>query len=343
MTTRTTARALQNERFLTAGGTETFLLFELGYPLRDFCAFEVVEDEASWNRLVEGYVRPIAEAALAGGHGLLWDVLAWRASPDWVTRIGRPGSDVERVNRALVQKTRETLERWRALAGDAAREQRVLLNADIGPRGDGYRVDAADLRPDDARAYHVRQIAALAEAGADVATATTMTTAAEAIGITQAASEHGLPVIVSPTVETDGRLPDGTTLGELIERVDQATDGAPVFYMVNCAHPKHLLPALEAAARANAPWLARLGGFRANASDKSHAELDESPTLDSGDPADLARRMAELAERFALRALGGCCGTDARHLAAIASATAPATQARSTALSGSGARPRLMA
>jgi homocysteine S-methyltransferase len=169
------------------------------------------------------------------------------------------------------------------------------------------------MRPDEAQAYHAEQIGSLA--GADVINALTLTYADEAMGIVRAAAEAGLPVVVSFTVETDGRLPDATPLGEAIEAVDAATGGAAEAFMVNCAHPSHFAPVLEGA------WTERIRGVRANASRRSHAELDAADELDSGDPAELAAGYAALRGRLpALSILGGCCGTDARHVAAIASA-----------------------
>jgi homocysteine S-methyltransferase len=85
--------------------------------------------------------------------------------------------------------------------------------------------------------------------------------------------------------------------------------------MVNCAHPEHFADALDG------EWTSRIRGLRANASRKSHAELDEAETLDTGDPADLAARYADLRAKLPqLELLGGCCGTDHRHIAAIAEA-----------------------
>jgi S-methylmethionine-dependent homocysteine/selenocysteine methylase len=169
------------------------------------------------------------------------------------------------------------------------------------------------MRPDDAQVYHAEQIGSLA--GADVISALTLTYADEAVGIARAAQDAGLPAIVSFTVETDGRLPDETPLGEAVEAVDAATGGAPEAFMVNCAHPTHFASALEGG------WTERIRGVRANASRLSHAELDASDELDAGDPAELAARYVELRERLpALSILGGCCGTDARHVGAIVSA-----------------------
>ena len=210
----------------------------------------------------------------------------------------------------------------------------VLLTADVGPRGDGYKVADDQLTPQAARDYHRAQLGVLAGAGVDLVCALTMTSVAEAIGVVLAAREHGLPVIVSPTVETDGTLPDGTPLGELVRRVDDATGGAPLLYMVNCAHPTHLAPTLARARAEGAGWLGRFKGIRANSSRKSHAELDESPELDRGDPHELGREVAELQRAYGLSVVGGCCGTDAEHVAAIARATAATAPRASIARAG---------
>jgi S-methylmethionine-dependent homocysteine/selenocysteine methylase len=325
------ARMIEEGRtFLTPGGTETFLLFQQGFPLREGCAFEIFEDEPAWARLKQEYLAPIFSAARGFGHGLLLDALVWRANPDWVRAIGRTDADVARFNELAVRRTREAVEEWRAAApGRGALP--VVLTADVGPRGDGYTVSDAGLTPEAAQAYHAVQIEALARAGVELVCALTLTTVAECVGAARAARSAGLPVIVSPTVETDGTLPDGTPLGELVRRVDDATGGAPLFYMVNCAHPTHVAPALARAKDEGAGWLSRFKGIRANSSRKSHAELDESPELDRGDPRELAREVAQMQREFGLCVVGGCCGTDAEHVAAIAEATSGTPRVAATA------------
>lgn len=305
--------------FLTPGGTETFLMFQQGYALPEMCGFHVLDDDAAWERLGREYFRPIFAAARASGHALLLDTLAWRAHPDFVTKPGTPSGELARVNELGVRRIRDLVER--ELGGDATRDGTVLITADLGPRGDGYQVADAAVTSEAARDYHRAQIEVLARAGVDLLVAYTMTTVAESIGVTLAARDAGLPIVVSPTVETDGTLPDGTSLGELIRRVDDATGGTPLTYMVNCAHPTHLAPALARARAAGEGWLARFGGLRANSSRKSHAELDESTELDRGNPQELGREVAELQREYGLRIVGGCCGTDAEHVAEIAAAT----------------------
>lgn len=309
------ARDLASRTFLTFGGNETFLLFVQQYPLREFCAFEVVDDETAWSRLENELQRPIFDAAARNGHGVITDSLVWRASRDYVERLGH--KDVASVNQRAIARTRLMIEEWKT-TGSPARATPVILAADVGPRGDGYAADT--LSADVACSYHAPQLDALAAAGADLVVALTMTNVPETIGLVRAAARAGLPVLVSPTVETDGTVPDGSTLRDFIAAVDDATSGAPVAYMANCAHPIHVEGTLRAAADRGESWLSRFRGLRANASTKTHLELDNSTELDRGQPDDLARRMGDLKRTYGFTIVGGCCGTDADHLARIADA-----------------------
>ena len=197
---------------------------------------------------------------------------------------------------------------------------RMVISGCVGPRGDGYDPGAL-MRPEEAEAYHAWQIRIFAGTAADMVTAITMTNANEAIGITRAARAAGVPVAISFTVETDGRLPTGETLGEAIVAVDAATSAAPAYYMINCAHPMHFAHLL---ADEGAPWTERLRGLRANASRRSHAELDHATDLDDGDPVELGAQYADLRRRhLQLTVLGGCCGTDHRHTERICEACMP--------------------
>ena len=161
--------------------------------------------------------------------------------------------------------------------------------------------------------YHAEQIATFAETDLEMVTVLTLNYVEEAIGVVRAAEANGLPSAVSFTVETDGRLPSGQPLGEAIDQVDSETGGAPAYFMVNCAHPTHFEGELGGGA-----WCERIRGIRANASKMSHAELDESEDLDSGDPHELADGYERLRAKLPnLTVLGGCCGTDHRHVAAV--------------------------
>jgi homocysteine S-methyltransferase len=237
------------------------------------------------------------------------DTPTWRANPDWAASLGHDRDTLARLIDRSVELVSGVRAQWPGIAP-------ALVSGAVGPRGDGYRIDER-MDADQAAEYHGFQIRRLAGAGADVATAMTLGYPEEAIGIARAAHGTNLPVVISFTVETDGRLPCGATLREAIEAVDAATGDYPEHYMINCAHPSHFATVVEGAA----PWASRLGGLRANASTRSHAELDEMTELDEGDPDDLASRYVELRAALpTLTVLGGCCGTDDRHVRAIATA-----------------------
>jgi S-methylmethionine-dependent homocysteine/selenocysteine methylase len=187
----------------------------------------------------------------------------------------------------------------------------VLVNGVVGPSGDGYVPDHA-LTADESEALHRTQVAALAAAGVDLVSAITMTHAGEAIGVARAARAAGLPHAISFTVETDGRLPSGQPLHEALAEVEEATGASPAFYMVNCAHPTHFARELTG------PMRDRIGGIRANASRLSHAELDVAEALDDGDPAEFGLFYGAFARYLPkLRVVGGCCGSDHRHVGAV--------------------------
>lgn len=195
----------------------------------------------------------------------------------------------------------------------------VVLSGCLGPRGDGYVPDQA-MSEREAQAYHREQVETFAGTSADIVCAITMNYVEEAVGIVRSAQQVGMPVAISFTVETDGNLPTGQTLKVAIEQVDEATSGYPCYFMINCAHPTHF----EHVVTEGGLWLERIRGLRANASRKSHAELNDSPALDAGNPAELGREYAELKKRLrGLNVLGGCCGTDHRHIEEIASACLP--------------------
>ena len=320
MNAATASNLLLSRQFLTAAGTETYLLFQQQFPMREFCAFEIFEHEAALAELEQRYLFPLISAVDAGGHGLLLDSLVWRAHPDYIRALGYAESDLSRLNRLAAAKTRQAVEAWRQRESRGAGQFPVLLTADIGPRGDGYQ--GSDVSVDEAFQYHRAQLGALEGSEIDVVCALTMTNANEAIGVTKAAAGLGVPILISATVETDGRLPDGSTLREFIDTVDAATDALPLYYLVNCAHPTHLNPTLEAARDADEAWLERFRGFRANSSRMSHEELDNSSVLDRGNPAELASEVAAMQRDYGLRVVGGCCGTDVEHIAEISRAVA---------------------
>ena len=296
---------LEDATFITDGGMETTLIFHEGLELPHFASFVLLDDESGVRALRE-YFRPYVEIARDAGVGILLDTPTWRANPDWGERLGYSADALAEVNRRGVRLLEELRE-------EADERPPILVAGCIGPRGDGYQVEET-MSAEEAERYHSPQVEVFAGTTADLGSALTMTYAEEAIGIVRAASAAGVPAAVSFTVETDGRLPSGQPLQEAIEQVDAETDGAAAYFMVNCAHPTHFADVLDA----GAPALERIRGLRANASTMSHAELDQAEELDDGDPVDLARRYAELRQRLPnLTVVGGCCGTDHRHIREI--------------------------
>jgi S-methylmethionine-dependent homocysteine/selenocysteine methylase len=295
--------------FLTDAGMETALIFHQGQELPSFATFPLLESEAGRDAL-RTYYEPFLELARTRGTGFILGGCTWRASTDWGSELGYDADALAAVNRHAMTFVEE-------LRDSSPRSSRpVLLEAPIGPRGDAYAPSSL-MTTDEAERYHSAQMQTLSDTPVDLITALTVTYADEAIGMTRAASAAGLPVAVSFTVETDGRLPSGQTLRAAIEQVDTETDGAPVHYMINCAHPTHFAGALADAG----PWTERVQGLRANASTRSHAELDEAEELDDGDAEDLAARYVALRGALPnLSILGGCCGTDIRHVTCIADA-----------------------
>jgi S-methylmethionine-dependent homocysteine/selenocysteine methylase len=289
---------------VTDGGMETDLIFHHGVDLPLFAAFPLVDTPAG-RSLLTAYYDEYAAIARRAGAGLMLESATWRANPDWGDRLGYSPADLARVNRDAISMLAELRERYR---GDLAD---VVISGMVGPRGDGYQ-PSEEPGPDEAADYHAAQIEALAAAGADIVSAYTLTSIGEAIGIVRAASSAGVPAAISFTTETDGRLPGGESLAEAITRVDAAA--RPAYFQVNCAHPVHVAAALAEPGS----WRERIYGVRYNASTRSHAELDEAADLDEGDIGLLAGRHRQLAAGLpALAIVGGCCGTDARHVEAL--------------------------
>ena len=285
---------------------ETTLIFEQGMELPEFASFPLVETDEG-RAALRAYFEPYLAIARERGVGIVLDTPTWRANPDWGEKLGYSLEQLEEANRNAVAFMEE-------LRGEAD----VLVCGCVGPRGDGY-VPGELMSADEAEAYHSWQVGVLADTGVDLASALTMNYLEEALGIARAADKASLPCVISFTVETDGRLPSGQPLGEAVEHLDDATGGAPAYFMINCAHPTHFAEVLEG----EGAWKERIRGLRANASRMSHAELDEAEELDAGNPDELASDYVALRAKLPnLTVVGGCCGTDHRHIDAISRAWA---------------------
>jgi len=299
--------------FLTDGGLETTLIFLEGQELPHFAAFHMLKSAAGEN-LLRKYFAIYAELAARYRAGIVLETATWRANRDWAEKLGYDAGALAEVNRRsvlLVEEVRENVE---------TPATPVVISGCVGPRGDGY-VPGSRMSADEAEDYHSFQVQTFADTGADLVSGLTLNYVEEALGLTRAARQAGMPVVISFTLETNGRLPTGQPLGSAIQEVDEATSLYPSYYMINCAHPSHF----GAVAHGDEPWLARVRGLRVNASRMSHSELNEAPGLDAGNPEELGHEChGLLREPFRhVNVLGGCCGTDHRHVEQITAACLP--------------------
>jgi homocysteine S-methyltransferase len=302
---------LAGGRFLADAGVETDLIFNHGIDIPEFAAHTLLPRPAERAALAT-YFRGHLELARDVGAGFILDSQTWKAHMRWAEDLGATEDELAAANRESVAFIAGLRDEF------AGNTQPIVLNGIIGPCGDGYAPTGADagIAADAAQRYHAKQLGWLAATDVDMVTATTFTQADETIGLVRAAREVGLPVVVSFTVETDGRLPSGEGLADSIRAVDDATDASAAYFMINCAHPDHFEGVLE-----DEDWARRIRGLRCNASRLSHAELDECETLDDGDPVELGAQYVTFRERMPwLNVFGGCCGTDLRHVTEIARA-----------------------
>ena len=290
--------------FLTDGGIETTLIFHDGQELPHFAAFHLLRHSKGRDALLRYYQRYVA-IAKADGVGFILESPTWRASADWGDKLGYTHDEIRAANRDAICLMLDLRARH------ATANTPIVVSGCVGPRGDGYDPGRV-MTAGEAEAYHAHQIGALAEA--DMVTAITMTNANEAAGITRAAAKAGMPAAIAFTLERDGRLPTGQSLADAVKEVDAATAGGPVYYMISCAHPTHFEHVLSA----QEGWTTRIRGIRANASRRSHQELNDAPDLDAGDPIELGGQYRDLLRKNPqINVLGGCCGTDHRHVECI--------------------------
>jgi homocysteine S-methyltransferase len=281
---------------LTDGGIETSLMFESGLALPEPLESAALVGTDAMRELYAGYI----EAARACDLPVIIGTPTFRAG---ARQAEAAGADVREVNAAAVRHHQAL----RAAAGPGAP---VLVAGVLGPYGDAYTPSEA---PDAAFAerYHAVQAAALADAGVDLLFAPTFPAVDEAIGCVRAMTATGLPSVISYVLGRDARVLDGTPLADAVARVDAETDPPPTFHSLSCIHA-------DVAARALDGVLpGRVLECKANGSALTPAELVALDHLDSDAPETFAADMWRLHTEHGLRVLGGCCGTDARHMRAL--------------------------
>ena len=299
---------LSGDIFLTDAGVETDLIFNHGIEIHEFASHTLLPD-TDGRQALSDYFKSFLSLAGETGCGYILDSVTWKAHPHWAEDLGASDEELRQANRDSIDFIARLRDEYSSNAGP------IVLNAIVGPRGDAYAPEES-LAVQEAESYHAQQLGWLAETEVDMVSALTFTQADEATGIVRAANALGLPIVVSFTVETDGRLPTGQSLASAIEQVDRETQNGAAYFMVNCAHPDHFAHVLG-----DEPWARRILGIRCNASRLSHAELDACETLDDGDPVELGQQYADIRAKMPwLNIFGGCCGSDLRHVSHIARA-----------------------
>jgi len=297
------------QTMLTDGGLETVLIFDKGFDLPEFASFPLLDSEHG-RAALDSYYADFIDIAVSHHVGIVLETPTWRASTDWGVKLGYDTNGLDRVNRDAVEFVRAIADRR------ATDTTQIVVSGSLGPRGDGY-VPGSQMTVEEAEAFHTPQIVSLADAGADMISIITVPYVEEGIGAAKAAASLGIPIVVAFTVETDGCLPTGQTLADAIEQADRETGDYPAAFGINCAHPDHFTDVLEQ----GGAWLDRIGLVRANASRMSHEELDNAEELDAGDAQELGEQYRTLRDLLpSLTVMGGCCGTDAQHVAAIGAA-----------------------
>lgn len=296
---------------LTDGGIETALTDRLGVSLPDFAAFVLLDGVKGADDLRE-YYRPFIEIANREGLPIILDTATWRANRDWGALLGFDEAALERINADAVHLVRE-------VASQVAPNATVIVAGSVGPRYSGDNVDLSEtgMTAEEAENYHAPQIAALVEAGVDRIAAVTMSNIDEAAGIVRAARAAGVPVTVSFEVGADGLVTGGALLARAILAVDEVTDSYAEGFLVNCAHPTEVAHALvqdghELAGEESRAVTERIIGFRLNAARHGDEGLGDAPEGFAQGVLEL-RALAPAATVF-----GGCCGTDAPHIEALA-------------------------
>lgn len=298
---------LDNRFYLTEGGTETEILYKWGFELPEFAMFPLLDNPAA-DLVIRNMFRRYFEVAATHDTGMLLNGHDYRASPDWGEKLGYSAEGLREMQRRTIR----FLDEMRAEYSERVTD--VYIAACIGPRGDAYGT-GGKITASEAEDYHSLQLKNIEGTPADMAVAATFNNIPESIGVIRAANTIGIPIGVSLTLTPEGRLRSGPSLREAIETIDEATVGGAAWFGTNCSHPLEFEPALADAG----PWLDRLRYIRPNAAKMDKIALCSLGHLEDGDPIELGAQMGEVARRLP-RAdiLGGCCGTDERHLSEIA-------------------------
>lgn len=308
MQTVTFEAATPGTLFLTEGGTETEIMYRYGHKLREFAMFELLNDPGAVLDL-QGMYRRYLDVAAANGFGAAMAGFDYRASPDWGGKLGYSRDGLAEMQHKCIEFLRQVASPY---ADDLPE---TVICGCVGPRGDAYSLNA-EITAESAQDYHSVQLQTLKDCGVDLVWAATFNNVPEAVGVSRAAADIGLPVNVSFTLTSDHKLRSGPTLKEAVEATDAKAGAArPDSYGINCSHPDEFEPALEPG-----EWTSRLRSVRPNAARMDKVSLCKLGHIEEGDPVELGQQLGDLANRYpGIDIWGGCCGTWDKHLDCIAS------------------------
>jgi homocysteine S-methyltransferase len=295
---------------LTDAGVETRILFETGLELDPHLQVAGLLDRRRGREALRTIYAEYVDVAWSHGLPTIIGTPTFRASRRYVERSGRGSSQVvRRLNAEAVALLAEV----RA----AGAHDPVFIAGVVGPYGDACRPDDC-LGHLDGADYHAEQVRALTDAGVDLLFAPTFPSIEEAHGVATAMSTTGLPYVVSFVLDDRGRVLDGTYLHAAIERIDDCVVPAPTWYSISCVHPDVARTALENLAVASSLSAGRLREVKANGSPAVTSRRGTAEHCDGDPPEVFGETMHQLGRDFAIPILGGCCGTGAQHLAALA-------------------------
>lgn len=239
---------------------------------------------------------------------LLLSTPTWRAGLERIAAAGLAGRDLNGDNARFMSGLRNSY-------GDYARK--VVICGLMSCRGDAYK-PAEAMTADAAHEFHTWQARALAAAGVDFLLAATLPALSEALGLAHAQAATGLPYLISFVARPEGTLLDGTPLHTAIAAIDDGVAPRPLAYLINCTHGSIFRSALLHEGNSSAMARSRVIGLLANTAALSPEELDESPELVAEEPDHFGRTIAALHTELGMKILGGCCGTDERHIELLA-------------------------
>jgi len=292
--------------YLTEGGTETELMYRHGFELPHFAMFPLLDNPKAVSKMREmfrSYLDVAAEhdfCALMGG-------LDYRASPDWGDLLGYSPASLSDANLQSIEFLRELAHEY------SSQVPEILIQGLIGPRGDAYERNET-ITENEAEDYHSVQLETLKKANVDSALAITFNNIPESVGVARAAAKIGVPLAISLTLDSNSKLHSGPSLAEAVTTIDEETNQAPEYFLINCSHPLEFEPAIEPG-----DWVRRVRGVRPNASKMDKMALCQIGHLEEGDPEELGRLCGDLARQYPhMDIWGGCCGTWDNHLNEIA-------------------------